>query len=332
MRIALISPIALGADGNPGWFMITQGIRNLVRRAVPAATFMYVDMIDDNPIHWGAAATCHAAILCGNPRFTLSAPSWWEGPIWHRLLQLQASGITVIDGWSGAAYAVGTTRSLDEMAEDIMALPRNQEFIRYAGAIAGRITRDPLMQRIYEMQGIESVQLPCSSYWVAQGGEAERTRNAIVLGPLPRLAALAGAIRNAAMSLSPVDIIAATWNDYLWARNVGLDAQLVCDTESLLQLYQGYANVLTFRLHCAIPAAAMGAAVHLVAIDTRAMACEAFGIPVTPMPEFYDAPEQFVVGRPNKSEHHIVTILRGMLHDSATGSEAHADQLEFAFA
>lgn len=290
MRIALITPRVLGPDANPGWWMITNGIRRLVQKVIPDAQFMYINMIEDDIDQWAAAATCNAAILCGNPRFTTSADSWWEGGIWDRLVQLEAAGIRVIDGWSGSAFRISSDMSLDEMADEIMSIPRNRKYIMHAAMITGRITRDPLMQRIYEMEEIPSVRLPCSSWWAAEhtpGGE--RSKHAISLVAMHSRAH--GQIRVRAQRLAleaekPVDVIASTWNDYTWARGAGIkNVQLVCDPDSLLMLYRTYDKFFAFRIHAAIPAAACGCQVHVAAIDTRATACSAFDLPITPVHE-----------------------------------------------
>lgn len=289
MRIALISPCSLGPDANPGWQMITAGIRALVRDVVANPQFMYVNMLDDTATHWAAAATCDVAILCGNPRFTLSTAAFWETDIWPRLLQLQAGGVRVIDGWSGSAYRIDSGKTFDEMADEIGDFPRNAEWLKYAAAITGRITRDRMMQRIYERAGIASTLCPCSSFFAHHElpfqAPQERDRDAIAIADLhgrPGVGRLLHAIRAQMADTRPVDIIGSTWNDYLWALGEGFDdVQLLCDPPALLGAYRGYVNLLAFRIHAAIPAASVGCAVHVIAIDTRAMTCEPFGLPVT---------------------------------------------------
>lgn len=319
MRIALVSPCTLGADSNPGWFMITAGIRALVRRVVPDPQFIMVDMMQDNPLHWGAAATCDCAIVCGNPRFTLSDDAWWEGGIWYRLLQLQAAGINVIDGWSGAAFAL-EEKSFDDMADEIIAKPRNAHFLEYAKAINWRITRDALMTRVYERVGAACVQLPCSSYWakhdiVGPTGLNTHAQNAIMVISRPHRAGLRDTLHEIHRTMSldiPTSIVASTWGDYVWARGMGFAPTLISDAASLLQLYHRCQLVLSFRLHAAIPAASMGASVHTIAIDTRATACEPFNIPVTSIDRLHEFGYHFQPGGTDK-EAFVVSTLKEML-------------------
>lgn len=273
--------------------MITAGIRALLAEAVGAVDFVVCDMLHDNPAHWGAAATCQAVVICGNPRFTLSEDAWWEVGIWDRLLQLQACGIKVIDGWSGSAYAIDAERPIDEMAAHIANTERSQKYLAMARAITGRITRDPLMQRIYELADTSSVLLPCSSWWapldIAHKLAPTRSRNAVSLLNLPGRPDVGQAIRQLALTMQPVDYLASTWEDYIWALGEGFyNVQLVNDAATLLARYSSYQNLLAFRIHAAIPAAAMGCRVHTIGIDTRAAACGLFGIPVTSLQEFVD--------------------------------------------
>lgn len=330
MRVALVTPRILGVDGNPGWWMITNGIRNLVLKAIPDAQFLVADMIEDNPVHWAAAATCDVAIMCGNPRFTLSHDSWWEGPIWHRLLQLQAAGCRVIDGWSGAAHAL-SGQSLADMATAIRTLPRNVTYLQYAAAISGRITRDPLMQEIYTQAGVTSVQLPCSSWWAGvRHGRRFRSRCAVSVLSLPRRWDVAWAIARACPGW---DVLASTWEDYLWARGGGLDPILANDPDTLLRMYETYDRVLSFRIHAAIPAAAVGCSMHVVAVDTRAEACAAFELPVTPLEEFVAGAELYYATAWAPDEAAVLATFKEMLYgnDPDRKSRTHAGQLDFAF-
>lgn len=297
LRVALISPCTLGPDSNPGWYMITAGVMHLVQLAAAPrpVSFVLVDMLQDNQTHWNAAATCHVAIMCGNPRFTLSDSAWWEHGIWHRLLGLQVAGIRVIDGWAGAAYSIGAGKSIAEIGVELLAHPRNAECLQYARLLHGNIARDPLTQWLYQAADVPAVQLPCSSWWAPRDAPLqERSRHCISVMALANNRPVEAAVRLARVQLeqeAPVDVVASTWNDYLWARAAGIeDVQLISDPFSLMRAYRRYAKVLTMRVHAAIPAARCGAAVHLVAIDTRAQAAEPFGIPITSMHEFEQAP------------------------------------------
>lgn len=318
MRVALITPLTLGPDSNPGWYMITAGIKSLVRKAVAEAEFITVDMMQDNAVHWAAAATCDTAILCGNPRFTLSDAAWWEGGIWLRLMALQAAGVRVIDGWAGSAYSLGEV-SVDVMAQAIASHPRNAEYLKYAKAIHARITRDDLMTKIYGLVNADCKQLPCSSYWARDEmpvGTLQRKYDAIMLVPMynrPRAKEVLVEIRNRMNRHLPTRMIASTWEDYVWARGEGFaDVRLINDAHSLLRLYSRCDHVLAYRVHAAIPAASVGCKVRMVAIDTRATACNEFDIPVTPWNELEERPLIFESCTP-PDEGFVVHTLKEMI-------------------
>lgn len=289
MNIALITPAATDCRSNAGAHMITMGIRYLLRSAVPDARFVVVEMLRDDPQQWNAAMTCDAAVLCGNPRFSISAEdAWWESGIWHRVAQLSLAGVRVIDGWAGATSALGA-QDLGRAAAEIAAMARVAEALRWSKLLAGRITRDSLAQRIYESAGQASDHLPCSSWWAmaeqALGDGGDRDRDAVVLLALPGhhwMPAAIGQLQRRMESKRPCEVVATTWDDLAWARSNGLQATLVTEPASLLRLYARCQRVISCRVHAAIPAASVGCAVGLISIDSRALIAEPFGIPVTP--------------------------------------------------
>lgn len=300
MNIALVTPADTSCLSNPGWHMITAGIRWLVRLAVPEARFIVVDMLRDDPAQWAAAKTCDALLLCGNPRFSLSAGTpWWEAGIWQRLNQARAAGVRVIDAWGGACYPhADEYPDLDTMAAELEALPRTQHALAVARLMHGVIVRDALAQRIYERAGIAAELLPCSSWWAAQEfgvepapwHQVDRRINAVVLTALdghdwagPGIETLCANMLALPQSRGGrVVQLATTWADYVWARSVGLQPRLVTDAESLLRIYAQCNAVASFRVHASIPAASLGCAVATLAIDSRARLVCPFDLPWHP--------------------------------------------------
>src|SRR3546814_11554113 len=118
MRIALITPTAMNCAGNVGAQMITSGIRHLVVSAISDARFIDVEMLWDDEDQCSAAATCDAAVLCGNPRFSVSPDdAWWECGIWSRITELSRSGVRVIDGWVGASAELDCDNAVETLIE-----------------------------------------------------------------------------------------------------------------------------------------------------------------------------------------------------------------------
>lgn len=274
MRIALICPGETGCDDNPGCAIITAGVRWLLGQAFPDAAIVRVEMLRDVEGHWRAATTCDAAILCGNPRITLSEDSWWEDGILDRLVGLQASGVKVVDGWAGAC--IGSVETIEGAAERLLGHPRNRRNMERLAKLSGVIVRDPLMQAVCERAGIHSVLLPCSSWWAARHygvcAAAEKTTDIVVLGPNMPL--------DGFVVESGFEIIAPTLGDYDAAMGAGVDAELVGDPHSLLTVLSRARRVLSGRIHSAIPAASLGASVCVASIDSRALTCAPFGIGV----------------------------------------------------
>lgn len=317
MRVGLVAPLDSGCGTNPGAHMITAGIRYLVGQAVPEVVFVPVEMLHDDRDSWLAAATCQALIICGNPRFSMSEPSWHECGLLKRLAELQSTGIKVIDGWSGATHGYVAGATVHDMAAALLEFPRTAEYMKLARRFSGRITRDPLMTLLYERSGTTATQLPCSSYWAPQHYRSRRAglkagSVVAVLGQLGRddmSAAVAAVIEQLS---GPVRVIASMADDLRHMHDAGIEAELVFEPEALLEVYAKAQRVIAFRLHAAIPAAAMGCEVGLVAVDSRALAAEPFGIPVIGIDEIGTRPIEFGYATlPDQGK--AVETLRGML-------------------
>ncbi len=294
MNIGLVGAVECGVNGNPGWHMITAGIRWLVRQVNPHASFLPINMHAFD-VSWEAARTCETVIVCGNPRFSMSlGDAFWEHDMWERLSALTQFGVKVIDGWAGAGFPY-TEQSLtaDEIAVALSFLPKRQDYLQIARSFHGRITRDAAMQSVYAKAGISSTLLPCSSWWAQQEyhvGVRDTQCDALVLFRSRHTGWFLDALKTVierGFSTRPLRVIATTWDDYQWAQEVGLTPTLITDPPSLLQFYGTAGNVLSFRLHGAIPAASMGCAVTAVAIDSRVYACNQFEIPIV---RFTDLP------------------------------------------
>lgn len=312
MRIGLVAPLGHGCEANPGWHMITDGIRYLARQAVPEASFLPIDMLHDNAAHWAAAATCDAVILCGNPRFSGSEDSWWEYGVWNRLLQLQFAGVRVIDGWSGSCLPLAPTRDVESMAQTLREIPRTEHLLKIARIIDGVVTRDAVTQSLYAQAGVRSTLLPCSSWWAAREHAIQPASSDIDAMVLLALPGHDSWLPDAIRALKGYELIASTWDDYIWARGVGLHAALICDVDSLLRLYARCRRVLAFRIHAAIPAASLACEVGVVAIDSRALACDLFDLPQIAFTDLAARAPQFALATAANEELAVET-LKGML-------------------
>jgi len=290
MNVGLVGPIDTSASGNPGWHMIVAGIRYLVRQARPDALFFPINMYQFDESWTAAEDMCDVAIICGNPRFSMSeGSSFWEHEIWHRLHAMHLHGVRVIDGWAGSAFPF-THPELQpsEMATALMYAPKRQEYLSIAKLFHGCITRDPTMQCIYQRAKIDAVMLPCSSWWAKdEYGVQPQARAYDVVVPYrmdghPEVEVALASMRADGCLLR---VIATTVQDYAWLRKGDRPVELVADPASLLRVFAGARRVLSFRLHSAIPAASLGCAVATISIDSRTDACRSFQLPVTGFPD-----------------------------------------------
>src|SRR3546814_19850055 len=95
-----------------------------------------VEMLWSDEDQWSAAATCDAAVICGNPRFSVSPDdAWWECGIWSRINELSRSGVRVIDGWAGATAELDCDNAVEKLIEH----PRVQDALSFARCLWGRI-------------------------------------------------------------------------------------------------------------------------------------------------------------------------------------------------
>jgi len=281
MNVGLVEPTDLGACGNPGWHMITEGIRWLITRAMPDTTFTYVSMHTFDTTWEMAEQCCDAVVVCGNPRFSMSAGNaFWEHEMWSRLHALHLHGVRIIDGWAGSAFPfVAPPVPVDEMATALMYMPGRLDYLNVAKQFAGHITRDATMQRIYTRAGLPSVLLPCSSWWAASAFGVTRKEpqyDVIVMHYIPDY----GALPRIHPAARPLRVVAVDRVTYNWAKKFAPEIEFISDTRSLLHLFARAGRVLSFRLHSAIPAASVGCEVCAVRIDSRTDACALFDIPV----------------------------------------------------
>ena len=314
MRVALITPTAANCAGNVGAQMITSGIRHLIVSAIPEARFVDVEMLADDERQWRAAETCDAAVICGNPRFSVSPDdAWWECGIWSRIEELAQAGVRVIDGWAGAT----ATLDCDDAVSALLDRPRVQHALGSAKCLSGRIARDRTAKAIYESAGQSCELLPCSSWWAKYeyGIEAQMSRdqNAIVLLEMAAHEWAPESIKELQGRMAPCEVIAVNCGDYEWAVTNRIDATLVSDAGSLLRTYARCDVVVSLRVHAAIPAASLGCEVGILAVDSRALIAEPFGIPVSPFTDlqFGAIPPASFASIPDKRA--VAETLRRML-------------------
>jgi hypothetical protein len=275
MRFGLVEPTDYAGDfGNPGWWFINRGTATLLRAAFPGVDLVSLPM--RRP--WCGeelqqARACDALMLVGNPRYdAYSSDGGW---LYAGLLdQMAEAGRPMFDLWagSGAPYFQG----VDQDARTLLGLPRNAALVERLRGFAGVIARDDRTQRVNELAGLRSIPLPCSSWWSVADQEPARDRACRTvlasegIGDAPRVAEL---------SAKGWRVVVSRPDDVAWCASFGVRARLLRSPLEHLRCYAESRQLISYRLHAGIPAAALGCEVAVVGVDTRMQACDAFGIP-----------------------------------------------------
>lgn len=282
MRYGLITPPAGTIEGNAGWFFITAGIKSLIKQQDKEATFEYLDFFDLDK--WPTDEELkgfNKLVICGNPRYDLSTDDTW---LYHGMLDAlnrihKNTGVGIIDGWQGAGAPLGA--SISESIEVLTSNQRNQNIVKLLKQMKAKvITRCPISQGVNEALGLNSVQRPCSSFWGARSlpvpDAGPRTRKVVIVNDLGGYHGSLALVRTLGRTH---EIIATNGDDARWCERENLNFSLVYSPKSLCTLYKECEEVISFRLHAAIPAASLGAKVWFAAIDSRVCTTVPFGIP-----------------------------------------------------
>lgn len=283
MRIGLVTPKEVSAKANPGSHMITAGIRYLLEQVVPDAEFVPIELL----LPWGSnerqiAATCDALVLCGNPRFDTGNDQWLYTDVLDEML---AIGCPVYDLYGGSCTPLGL--SGNQQLTALVENERNRDIARRMARCAGVTVRDAMSVQVCRALGIDARLLPCSSWWAADcHGITHTGGDRRVL--IPYRYQDIELVNKLAVGR---EVVTVSQKDYDWYLAEGLDSRLIFDPVRLLELFAESEEVVSFRLHCAIPAASLGCRVLTVAIDTRASAVDLFGMPRSPLMAGMPQPE-----------------------------------------
>ena len=275
MNYCLFTPYLVRPASNAGWHMITAGIKYLIRQADPDAKFNSVGMFSWPKNH--DFKNYDRLVLCGNPRYDLGSKegAWLYEGLLTKMVKL---GIPIIDAWQGTGCPLGGGResNLDQLGDN----QRNKNIIQILKrAKAKVITRDSLTQQLNEMYELDTILLPCSSYWAAKeyntSVKSIRTEKIVVIYRMPGYSDIQGLLKTLSRTHR---IIATSSYDSEWCESIKLKYELIYDPIELLELYSNCIEVISYRLHAAIPAASLGCNVYAGGIDTRVEACALFDI------------------------------------------------------
>jgi hypothetical protein len=289
MHYALVAPNRNACDANPGCELITAGIRWLLRQVDPAALFSRVDMLTPHPASWTLArAQADALLVCGNPRFSAEGGATWiEVGLWDAL----RCGLPVWDLWAGAAHGLPLL-PLDRMAQRVLANATARRILERERESHTLIVRDKLAARVCELAGLPHALLPCCTWWSPREYAIEpaaKTQHAITVRNMPGHGWLAGRFLDLQRSLAaerPTYLVCHSVHDWHWLRasapRVPQDVLCLSDPASLLRFYAATDKLISLRTHATLPAAALGAQVCDLSLDSRSLTCAEFGLTSTP--------------------------------------------------
>ena len=304
MRWTIITPTA-GPQTNPGCLAITFGLRYLIRQADPAAEFHAIPMYRDAPFIWNDLPNfADFLVFSGNPRFTWAnaakKQAFWDWEIYDRIDTAIGRGIRYIDAFAGSGfYYPGKPQGV--MADEIAANPKTTRLMKTESKADLVIARDQLCSDVLAKYRIEHHLLPCCSYWAGDDipgilppESDDRTENLIVVAATPPHDWVARRIRQLHEQMARTHrttIIVPKQEDLLWLTGRLGTWNEVRDVHSdpvdLLARYRAARNVLSFRLHATIPAAAAGAAVCHISLDERSQTLDLFGIKHSPFERLF---------------------------------------------
>lgn len=304
MKFGMVEPISY-FDGacNPGFYFINKGARSLLSLALGNPEFVSLPMVDQwNEQDIKNAKQCDALMLVGNPRYDAytDAGGWlYEGLI----DQMESIGLPMFDLWAGSGTSVG--RSVDEDAISMLNRSRNLILANKIRRFAGAITRDSRTQRINEMFGIRSIKLPCCSAWsVSFVNNSHRCGRVII--PC-RFIDDVDTVLHYRDNGWQVRVLNGA--DKEWCIGFGVESEVFASIEEMIDCFSKTEQLISYRLHSAIPAAMNGCRVSVIGSDTRMQACDAFGIPWSVVGEPVKAP--LLSGRPHSTVDELREFING---------------------
>jgi hypothetical protein len=259
-----------GKRENPGWDLITSGIQFIISKNDQSAEFSFHDMFSEE-----ININADRIVICGNPRFDLDTKggNWLYEGLFSELKKL---GIPILDAWAGTGVPLGEVKFSE--------IVKNKRNINIARSLkkSNCIARDNLTKRIFDFFRINSVLLPCSSFFAKDffGIHQHKPRSGIFRKVFISycMTGYEGGKELIEKYSETHEVVSTNTLDYEYCQSIGIASRLISDHVSLLELYSHCAEVVSLRLHAAIPAASLGAKVHLFAVDSRAEACDLFNI------------------------------------------------------
>ncbi len=274
-------------ESNPGSHFISDGIKELVRRADPEAILQDITLFSYRNIDWEVMLSQASGIfLCGNPRYEPSEkPFFWLTELLDHMKRAQLKGIKIGDLFLGTAVPL-PVKSLQGTTEQLLSYARNRNTLKTLALFDLVITRDRLSQNICEELVEGCTLLPDSTFWAKDyyGIEpGEKRYNCVTLPSLNCTPWLLKELYKIAERLAkekPTYFLCHSPDEYKLALAAIPNIKnliIIYDPDALLRFYSNTDKLVSCRLHGSIPALSLGAHIVNIAMDSRAMAYAQFG-------------------------------------------------------
>lgn len=279
-------------DLNAGSHLISDGIKELVRRADPNAILQDVTLFSHSKETWTLMlSNAKGIFLCGNPRFDPSETRFfWLTELLELMKAAKLKKVKVGDLFLGTASPLplkGATAIVDELME----YDRNKDTLNSLKGFDLIVTRDFISQMICKREIKDSLLLPDSTFWAKDFYgvfQKEKAYNCVTIPSLNCSPKLILALYKLAQRLSKEKttyFLCHAKNEYWIAKKTVKNIQnliIIYDPRSLLEFYSGVDKLICCRIHGAIPALSLGAKVMNIAMDSRALAYDVFGFKSMP--------------------------------------------------
>jgi len=273
----------IGADqNNPTDGVIVKGIKNLLTKAYDHYRYRYLFLDDHNPMNYISNETYDLIVICGTPWLW---DSFQKSTKYANLLSIFETHKDSKKLFMG----IGSCLNLKDIESDI--LRRSAEIEGMLKLFKGTtiITRDHLANELLENADIDNTFLACPAFFAYNDYSLSKKENNVLIWCDPQKTISSGDWKSGKKLKAYHDEYMEFYNQYKpvvycafeneieKAVEIGLPVpKILTGWEMTLELMKDADNVLSGRVHCAVPALARGANVKLMALDTRFYVIEDF--------------------------------------------------------
>ncbi len=260
--------------------VIVRGIYNLLDKAYGKYESDYVFLKDTTEMELiDLEDSWDVVVVCGTPWLWDSFQNSVKYENLQRVFDAVPSAKRVFMG-------IGTCIHLDDIGSDILRRPEEIQGMKNLFSMSTVIVRDRLSKTLLENAGIESDLLPCPAYFCYDEQNTPSKTSNVVIWCDPRQTISASGWQDDKKyqdyckifvdfykkHQDNIDVYCANSNELAPAIMADLPMPMVLEGyQHTMDIMRSAKNVLSGRVHCAVPAYSAGCNVNLVPIDTRAL-------------------------------------------------------------